>query len=66
MGDNSGKPEFKVGDVVFLKSGGPGMVVEDAKGGNTVACVWFDFEDNLRRAEIAFWCLKGESEASAE
>ena len=34
--------EFKVGDVVRLKSGGPSMTVKDAESSpGTVECVWF-------------------------
>jgi uncharacterized protein YodC (DUF2158 family) len=38
--------QFKVGDVVKLKSGGPKMTVtqigEDMSGTMTIWCVWFD------------------------
>ena len=33
--------DFKLGDVVQLKSGGPSMTVE-AISGNDVVCIWFD------------------------
>ena len=38
-----GNTEFKVGDVVQLKSGGPWMTVEDVKGEN-IHCVWFGWD----------------------
>lgn len=34
--------QFKVGDVVELKSRGPKMTVEEVKTGDKVLCVWFD------------------------
>lgn len=34
-------PKFKPGDVVYLKSGGPGMTVDGVANG-MVGCVWFD------------------------
>ena len=38
--------DFKVGDIVRLRSGGPRMTVEailpDMPGGPVVACSWFD------------------------
>lgn len=35
--------EFKLGDLVRLKSGGPRMTVEGEPGnGSYVRCVWFD------------------------
>jgi uncharacterized protein YodC (DUF2158 family) len=33
--------QFKVGDVVLLKSGGPDMTIETVTG-QTVHCVWFE------------------------
>ncbi len=41
--------EFKVGDIVKLKSGGPSMTVVVAKGGK-VRCFWFVEPDPKRRA----------------
>ncbi len=35
--------DFKQGDVVRLKSGGPAMTVETTEGGETV-CVWFGLD----------------------
>lgn len=34
--------EFKIGDVVQLKSGGPKMTIEDRKDDGRFGCVWFD------------------------
>ena len=40
------KPEFKCGDVVVLKSGGPKMTVyEGSKLDKTVTCIWFPTEN---------------------
>ncbi len=38
------QPEFKPGDLVKLKSGGPVMVLAMAPGyhGSTLRCFWFD------------------------
>lgn len=37
--------QFKVGDVVQLKSGGPGMTVSDIEA-DGVRCVWFAGNEN--------------------
>lgn len=66
MGEVSEQPEFKVGDVVFLKSGGPGMVVEMIRTPGIIMVLWLDAEDCLRRLEVAECCLKSESEVPAE
>ena len=34
--------DFKPGDVVQLKSGGPAMTVSQKVAADTVRCVWFD------------------------
>ena len=34
--------QFKVGDIVQLKSGGPRMTVESVEATNSLFCVWFD------------------------
>ena len=39
--------EFKLGDVVCLKCGGPDMIVEKLRRGNA-ACVWFDRGHRLK------------------
>ncbi|MGY6251497.1 YodC family protein [Bosea thiooxidans] len=36
-----GGPDFNVGDVVRLKSGGPAMTVEQT-GGKAIRCAWFN------------------------
>ena len=33
--------EFKIGDVVQLKSGGPEMTVTQVASSETLACAWF-------------------------
>ena len=52
------KHEFKVGDVVTLKSGGPPMTVnevlnmsEDTKG--CIKCRWFDVKKQLKKGEFS-------------
>lgn len=37
--------EFKKGDVVQLKSGGPIMTVYDVSGNGHIGCEWFDKKD---------------------
>jgi uncharacterized protein YodC (DUF2158 family) len=34
--------QFKVGDVVRLKSGGPQMTVKEVRRDGKLACIWFD------------------------
>lgn len=43
--------DFKEGDTVMLKSGGPRMTVEEV-GDGYVACVWFD-KGNAKRETFA-------------
>jgi uncharacterized protein YodC (DUF2158 family) len=33
---------IEVGDVVYLKSGGPRMTVDRSKGQSMLVCAWFD------------------------
>ncbi len=42
--------EFKIGDVVQLKSGGPRMSVDRIEPGGIVHCSWFDKTE--RRADM--------------
>jgi len=48
--------KFQVGDVVWLKSGGPCMVVNEAGtthlGKGKVKCQWFTKIDEMREAEF--------------
>jgi uncharacterized protein YodC (DUF2158 family) len=37
---------FKTGDVVYLKSGGPGMTVETVTGNVIIECTWFSHADD--------------------
>jgi uncharacterized protein YodC (DUF2158 family) len=49
--------EFKKGDIVQLKSGGPAMIVT-SQTGETVQCLWYgEIADDLRRGEIPAFCL---------
>jgi len=34
--------DFKIGEVVQLKSGGPLMTVEDINAHDMINCIWFD------------------------
>ena len=41
-------PDFEVGDLVRLKSGGPNMTVDNASS-SRITCVWFEGEQyNMR------------------
>jgi uncharacterized protein YodC (DUF2158 family) len=44
--------QFKIGDTVQLKSGGPPMTVtgygKDEEGNPRVTCTWFDHEQNAK------------------
>ena len=35
-------PQFKPGDIVRLKSGGPAMTVSSEESGGAFLCQWFD------------------------
>ena len=49
--------EFKKGDIVQLKSGGPAMIVT-GQTGESVQCLWYgEIADDLRRGEIPAFCL---------
>lgn len=48
--------EFKPGDVVRLKSGGPKMTVEFVRG-NEVNCIWFGSEKDVHRITVALEAL---------
>lgn len=41
-------PQFKPGEKVRLKSGGPAMTVEEIASNGRVVCQWFDKDKNLR------------------
>lgn len=49
--------DFKIGDVVRLKSGGPKMTVDSLKGKDTVQCRWFE-DKQVRSAEFSSESLK--------
>lgn len=49
--------EFKQGDIVLLKSGGPKMTVESA-GDTKVLCVWHDKEKEVTiREDFPKWMI---------
>lgn len=54
--------EFKLGDVVVLKSGGPPMTI-DGIGGDIVSCVWYD-GSGVRREDFGPNSLKKHSDSS--
>jgi uncharacterized protein YodC (DUF2158 family) len=41
--------DFRTGDVVQLKSGGPSLVVLEVKG-EAVTCIWFDADHHVQQA----------------
>ena len=49
--------EFKNGDIVQLKSGGPAMIVT-GQIGDTVQCLWYgDVTDEVKTGSIPAFCL---------
>ena len=50
--------EFKIGDAVELKTGGPKMTVERLDSNNSVYCQWFDGEHKLRNGSFQAETLK--------
>lgn len=40
--------EFKEGDVVYLKSGGPAMTITEISDGDSVWCTWFCKNNELK------------------
>ena len=49
--------EFKKGDIVQLKSGGPAMIVT-GQTGETVQCLWYgEIADDVRTGSIPAFCL---------
>ena len=34
--------EFKIGDVVMLKSGGPSMTISEIGANDIITCIWFE------------------------
>lgn len=40
--------KFTQGDVVYLKSGGPAMTVEEAHDDKSSYCVWFDKKQDYK------------------
>ncbi len=53
--------EFKIGDTVQLKSGGPIMTVEHIDEDNYASCVWFEKSDLKRNAFAAAVLSKASS-----
>lgn len=50
--------QFKTGDVVTAKMGGPKMTVEDVRPDKVVKCVWFDQMHTLHRDAFDACALK--------
>jgi uncharacterized protein YodC (DUF2158 family) len=46
--------DFKVGDIVMLKSGGPEMTVANAEPGKELWCVWFPTPLHDKPASVSF------------
>jgi len=58
-----GKYEFKIGDVVTLKSGGPAMTIDEILGMSEgskacIKCYWFDHKMQLKKGEFSPASLK--------
>ncbi len=47
-----------IGDMVFLKSGGPQMTVTDLDFGGKVSCAWFDNNNNVHSYEFPLDALQ--------
>jgi uncharacterized protein YodC (DUF2158 family) len=45
--------QFKPGDVVGLKSGGPQMTVDDIESNGRVKVTWFDDKNQIQNATFA-------------
>jgi uncharacterized protein YodC (DUF2158 family) len=45
--------QFKVGDVVMLKSGGPTMTVGSIAPGGVIECLWFDKNNEQQHAAFS-------------
>lgn len=56
--------EFKEGDVVFLKSGGPAMTVTEIKDDQISLCEWFDKHHAFHSKSFANISLVKEDPAS--
>ena len=58
-GMSKGEPavDFKKGDIVQLKSGGPAMIVT-GQNGETVQCLWYgEVTDEVKTGAIPSFCL---------
>lgn len=42
---------MKIGDIVYLKSGGPTMIVKTIND-DDVTCLWFNLNDELQKAKF--------------
>lgn len=50
--------EFKPGDVVVLKSGGPDMTISSIDEGQKASCYWFNGVDGPHYKQLALVVLK--------
>lgn len=46
-----GEQEYKIGDVVRLKSGGPAMTIIEVEG-TSLTCLWFAEDKSILRAVL--------------
>lgn len=53
-------PQFKAGDTVRLKSGGPLMTVSDVDSGGYVTCEWFDDKNAPQRRSFVTATLEAD------
>lgn len=58
--------EIKIGDVVFLKSGGPNMTVEKIQDNDIADCIWFDKDKNLQRNTFSLSILQKPKKVTEE
>lgn len=53
------KPQWKAGDVVVLRSGGPRMTVAQIRGDGACMCVWMDADGGVRVSNFSPPILRG-------
>ena len=53
--------DFKKGDIVLLKSGGPKMTIREIEDDGEILCVWFDEKNILQSNTFEEYELKAPS-----
>lgn len=55
---------FKIGDVVQLKSGGPAMTVSETNDAGMVLCTWFNSQNELQKQAFTQEILKAQKKVA--